>query len=253
MRYVSVGKVVAGSLAVLLLVSVCLVSFGAKQVIAVKASSLAGTANVTKADGTKETLKDTSGPIALPATIEMVGPKGSFWLSIPSALKGKHNTISWTMRQGETLRVSLVGSAKGIRFEYLKGTRKFYLDVNNRENILLVRSKTGTTSVIVLQNRVVIAQGGAARLTCPVNAFASVTMAPAQVSEVEFRYSPEDKYIQVVEILSQVGTVQVTRAGATVPVGPGVTVTQPIGIPVAERIAVPVLEPERIEQSPSTP
>ncbi len=253
MRYVSVGKVVAGSLAVLFLVSVCSVSFGAKEVIAARVISLAGTANVTKADGTKETLKDTSRPIALPATIEMVGPKGSFWISIPSVLEGKYNTISWTMRQGETVRVSLLGSAKGIRFEYLKGTRKFPLDVNNRENILLVRSKTGTTSVVVLQNRVVIAQGGAARLTCPMNAFASVGVAPAQVSEVEFRYSPEDKYIQVVEILCQVGTVQVTRAGATVPVGEGVTHTQPIGIPVAERVAVPVLEPERIEQSPRIP
>ena len=151
MRYTSVGGIAVIGLAVLLLLSVCSVSLPAKQVIVTKVTALKGTAKVTKPDGTSETLTDTSKPIALPATIEMLGAKGSFWISLSTApVVGKFNTVSWTMRQGETVRVSLLKGKKGVRFEYLKGARKLFLLVNNRENVLAVASVTGATSLVIL-------------------------------------------------------------------------------------------------------
>jgi hypothetical protein len=241
MRYVLVGRASVVGLALLLFLSFCSVSSGAEQVIAAKVTTLIGAVNVTKADGTTETLKDTSKPIVLPATIEMAGAKGSFWISLPSALAGKFNSVSWTMRQGETVQVSLLKTNRGVRFEYPKGTRKFFLDANNRENVLVVRAIAKTTSVVILQNKVIVPEKDSAILTCPLNTFASVTVLPGQVSEVEFNYSPKDEFIQVVGVVSQLGTV--------IP-GP---IEKPIGIPPVERLAIPVPAPEPIEQSPSQP
>jgi len=254
MRYVAIGRVAGVGMALLLFLSICSLSPGAKEVIAAKVMSLTGTANVTKADGTTEALKDTSKPIVLPAAIEMVGPKGSFWISLPSAITGKYNTVSWSLRKGEAVRVSVLKSNRGVKFEYLKGTRKFFLDVNNRENVLLVRSVKGVTSAVMLQNRVTIAEKSSAILTAPMNAYASVRVEPGQVSELEFSYSPVDRYIQFVQVLNQVGTVKVTRAGVTLPVlAGGPAVTEPIGIPSAEKLAFPVAPPEEIDQSPYQP
>jgi len=229
MRYVSVGRVASVGLALLFLLSVCSVSFGAKPVITAKLTALQGAVNVTKADGTTETLTDTSKPIVLPATIEMVGAKGSFRISLPSVLTGKYNTVRWTMRQGVTVRVSVLKADKGIKFEYLKGTPKFYLDVNNSENVLTVRSIMGKTRVIIMRNRVTVAEKGSALLTHPLNTFASITVVPGQVSEIEFSYSPDDKYVEILGAVTA-GIVQVTPPEA-----------------------IPVIPPEIIEESPYTP
>ncbi len=257
MRYVPIGRVAVVGSALLLLLSVCAVSFGAEEIVTARVVSLVGTATVTQADGTTATLSDTSKPIVLPATIEMTGPKGSFSISLkcslPSGLTDRFNTISWTMRQGESLRVSPLSSNRGVKIEYLKGTRKFFVDVNNRENLLGVKSITGGTTVVILQNRVTVPEKAAVLLTCPMNSYASVGLAPAQVSEVEFSFSPDDEFIQVVNILCQGGTLQVSRAGVTTPVTEGTTVTQPAEVPIAERLSIPVPTPETVEESPSSP
>jgi len=255
MQYATLGRAAAFGLALLLMASLWAVSAGAEEPIAIKVTALKGAVNVVKPDGTTESLEDTAKPIALPATIEMVGPKGSFWISLPSAVEGKFNTISWTLQQGETVKVSLLEGGKGIRFEYLKGTRKFCLDVNNRENVLLVRSVTGTTTVVVLQNTVAVPEKGIALLTFPMNSFASVTVLPAQVSELQFSYSPEDRYVEFMKIVSQAGTIQVTRAGVTQAVIAGApALVRPIAvIPPWDRLFVPRPEPEPVEQSPYRP
>ena len=225
MRYVSVRRVAAVGLALLFLLSVCSVSFGAKPVITANVVALKGAVKVTKADGTTETLTDTSRPILLPATIEMVGPKASFRISLPSVLTGKYNTVRWTLRLGETVRVSVLKADKGIKFEYLKGTPKFYLDVNNSENVLTVRSIIGKTRVIIMHNRVTVAEKGSALLTHPLNTFASITVVPGQISEIEFSYSPDDRYVEVLETTAHVTPIEV----------------------------IPVIPPENIEESPYTP
>jgi len=228
MRYVTVGRATAVGVALLLFLSVCSPALGAKRVIAAEVVTLRGTINVTKADGTTEVLKDRSKPIVLPATIEMVGAKGSFWISLPSRLTGKFNTLSWTMRKGETVRVSVLKSNRGVRFEYTKGTRTFFLDVNDKENVLLVRSVKGTTTFVLLQNKVTVLEEKSALLTCPMNAFALVTVLPGQVSEIEFDYSPEDQFIQVVRIE---GTFEASRRGRPLP-GPLPTPQDHLIIPV---------------------
>lgn len=215
MRHVSVGGASAFGFGLLVLLYTCSVCLCAEQVPTVKVTALEGTVKVTMPDGTAETLADTSKPIALPATIEMVGPKGSFWLSLPATLEHKYNTVSWTMRQGETVRVSLLKDNRGIRFEYLAGTRKLSLLVNNKENVMVISSVTGTTSVLVSQNRVTVPEKSSALLTTPMNVFSSITVKPGQVSELEFSYSA-------------------------------------VEVPPVE-LAIPVLEPETIEQSPYQP
>jgi len=250
MRDVPIGRAAVVGLALLLLLSGSSVCLPAKEVIVVKVTSLKGTANVTKPDGTVETLTDTSKPIALPATIEMAGLRGSFVISLPSEVTGKFNTVSWTQRQGETVKVSLLKNNKGVRFEYLKGTRKFFVDVVNRENVLLVRSISGTTSLVILQNKVIVPEKAAALLTCPMNTLASVIMASGQVSEVELDYSAKDRYIRVLHVLSEVGTVRLAQTGLAAAGGP---VVDPTSIPQAERLVIPVPSPEILEQSPFRP
>jgi hypothetical protein len=216
MRYASIGRAGVVGLALLFLLWVCPDGFAAEEEIVIKVTALEGTANVTKADGTTETLKDTSKVIALPATIEMMGPKGSFSISLPTSLTGKFNALSWTQRQGETLRISLLEHKKGVKLEYLKGERKLYVDVVNRENLLAVASVQGTTSLMLLQNRINIPEKSSVTITTPVNVFASVTLLPGQVSEIQFAYSA-------------------------------------IEVPFVEGLAVPVPEPETVEQSPFRP
>jgi hypothetical protein len=254
MRYVSVGRVAGAVLTLLFLLSVCPTSSGAEeQVITAKVIGLIGTVNVTKADGTTEALTDTSKPIMLPATIEMAGKKGTFWISLPSTITGKSNTLCWSMRSGETVRVSVLENGRGVRFEYPKGTRAFYLDATNRENVLLVRAMTGTTTVVVLQNKVTVPEKDVAILTCPMNTLASVTVVPGQASEIEFSYSAEDEFTEVVDIVSEAGTVRVVgtgkAAGQRMP-GP---VIDPTTIPPSERLVIPVPTPEVIEESPIFP
>jgi hypothetical protein len=247
MRYVAIGRAAALGLALLLSVSVCALSYGAKEVIAAKVITLQGTVKVTKADGTTETITDTTKPIVLPATIEMAGPKGAFCISVPAAVVGRYNTINWTLRDGEAVRVSLVKSQKGVKFEYIKGTRSFFVDVNNRENVLVVRAIKGKTSLVLLQNKFNIPEKDGAILTHPVNSFASMTVFPGQVSEVEFDYSAEKEYIQFVELVSQAGLVWVTETGWT---PPGGAVEEETGLPPSLRLTIPVPAPETFEQSP---
>jgi hypothetical protein len=217
MRYVPVGRALVVGFALLVFLTACSVPFCAEQVPALKITALKGTVKVTKPDGTTETLADTSKPIELPATIEMEGEKGSFWLSLPATLENKYNTVSWTLRQGEAVRVSLLKNNKGVRFEYLKGTRNIFVLVNNRENVIRVNSVTGQTSLVVSQNRFTVPEKSSALVTTPLNVFSSVTVRPGQVSELEFSYSAFEQPIEIV----------------------------PPGIPVTE--------PERIEQSPYRP
>lgn len=196
MRYVPIGRAPIIGLSLLLLVSVCFVSLAAEKaekVVSAKVISLKGTIKVTKADGTEETLADTTKPIALPATIEMEGEKGSFLISLPTAISGKFNTFSWLMKKGEAVRVSLLKNNKGIRFEYLKGERNIFLDVNNREDIMVVNSVTGVTSVMVLQKKTTIPEKASILVTMPKDKFASVTVKPGQVSELEFSYSAVER------------------------------------------------------------
>ncbi len=190
MRYISLRRAALSGFALLFSLWVCSVCVCAEQAIVIKVTSLKGAANVTKPDGTAETLTDTSKPIALPATIELAGAKGSFRISLPTVFTGKFNAISWTMRQGEMVRVSLLQNNKGVRFEYLKGTRKFYLNVNTAENLMEVVSVTGTTTVLIPQNTVTVREKDSALLTMPTNLYSSISVNPGQVSEVQFSYSP---------------------------------------------------------------
>jgi hypothetical protein len=295
---------VAGSVTLLFLLSFCSGSLCAEGAILVKLTglSLDGIATVTKADGTTETVKELSKPISLPATIEMTSGKGSFWISLPTEFRAQYNTVSWTMNRGETVRVSLLKAGTGVRVEYVKGARKMVLLLKNSENVVLVSSMTGETSVVISQNRVTVHEKSAALLTCPMGISASpidqargwggekvvdipgsapdilysahrlgtdrygrttlaggwplsVTLNPGGVAEVEFRFSPEDRYIDVVRIVTQEGSVEVTRAGRTVSAKAGAPpIEQPITVvPAPERLAVPFPEPETIEQSPYVP
>jgi len=216
MRYVPVGRATIIGFALLVFLSACPVALCEEEVPAVKITALKGTVIVTKPDGTTETLADTSKPIVLPATIEMVGEKASFWISLPATLEEKYNTVSWTMRQGEAVRVSLLKDNKGLRFEYLKGKQSIFVLVNNRDNTMVVNSVTGMTSLVVLQNRVIVPEKSRALFTTAQNVFSSVTVKPGQVSEVEFTYS----------VLEQ---------------------------PIIPEVGIPVFEPEKIEQSPFNP
>jgi len=254
MGHLRARKDVFVAAASLLLLSFFSVSLGAEEVMTANLITLLGSVKVTQADGTTVTLTDTSKPIVLPATIEMLGPKGSFSISFKcsaeSGLTDKFNTMRWTMRQGETVRISPLANNRGVKFEYVKGTRPFYLDVNNRENVLTVRSISGAVSVVLLQNKVSIPQSAAARITSPMNTFASVGVGPAQVSEIEFGYSAEDRFTQVLEIVSEAGTLQVAQAATTLPVVEGGVVTRPLAVPAPERFAIAVPSPETVEQSP---
>lgn len=189
---------------------------GTAEEILIKVTALQGEAKVTKADGTTETLTDTSKSIQVPATIEMLGPRGSFSVALPTTFSGKYDTISWTQLQGEIVRVVLLAGNKGVRFEYLKGTQKLYLNVLNRQNLLAVASVQGTTALSVLQNRISIPAASSVALTIPMNIFASVLMLPGQITEIQFAYVP-------------------------------------IEIPFVEELVIPVTEPETVEQSPFLP
>ncbi len=274
MRYPVIGRAATIGSLLLLLLSIGSLSFGAEEVIAVKVITLQGTVNVTKADRTTEALKDTSKPIVLPATIKMEGPKGSFSISLPSAIAGKFNTITWTLRDGEAVRLSLVSTKKGVKLEYLEGTRSFFTDVVNQENVLVVRALKGITSLIILQNKVNIPEKDAAIITHPVRSFASVMVFQGQVSEIEFSYSPKDVYakrtlpdplnpqvrdssysakdenIRFVAVTSVLGTVWISEGGKT-PLGG--SVVEPTGLPPSLRLTIPVPTPETFEQSPFTP
>jgi len=217
MRYVPVRRAALVGPALLFLLSVCVASLPAEEEeVTVKVTELVGAVKVTLPDGTTETLTDPSKPIALPATIEMLGAEGSFSISLPTALLGRFNTVGWTMKQGETVRVSLLKGKKGVRIEYLKGTRAFFLSVNNRENVLAVSSVTGATLLVIQQNTVTIPEKSSAMLTTALNVFSSVLMKPGQVSELEFSYSMIEE-------------------------------------PIVERLIIPIPEPETIEQSPYQP
>jgi hypothetical protein len=274
MRYAVIGRAATIGLALLLLSSICSLSFGAEQVIAAKVVTLMGTVNVTKADGTTEALKDTSKPIVLPATIKMAGPKASFCISLPSAMAGKFNTITWTLRDGEAMRLSVVSTKKGVKLEYLEGTRSFFADVINQENVLVVRALKGITSLIILQNKVNIPEKDAAIITHPVRSFASVIVFQGQVSEIEFSYSPKDEYvrrkpidplniqvrdssysakdenIRFVSVTSVLDTVWISETGK-MPLGG--SVVEPTGLPPSLRLTIPVPTPETFEQSDFMP
>lgn len=274
MRYAVIGRVTKVGLALLLLSSVCSLSFGAEQVIAAEVVTLIGTVNVTKADGTTEALTDMSKPIVLPATIKMAGPKGSFCISLPSAMDGKFNTITWTLRDGEAMRLSVVSTKKGVKLEYLEGTRSFFADVINQENVLVVRALKGLTSLIILQSKVNIPEKDAAIITHPVRSFASVMVFQGQISEIEFSYSAEDAYsrrklsdplnpqvrdssyaakdenVRFMIVTSVLGTVWISESGKT-PLGGAVM--EPTGLPPSLRLTIPVPTPETFEQSPFMP
>lgn len=274
MRYAVIGRVTKVGLALLLLSSVCSLSFGAEQVIAAEVVTLMGTVNVTKADGTTEALTDMSKPIVLPATIKMAGPKGSFCISLPSAMDGKFNTITWTLRDGEAMRLSVVSTKKGVKLEYLEGTRSFFADVINQENVLVVRALKGLTSLIILQSKVNIPEKDAAIITHPVRSFASVMVFQGQISEIEFSYSAEDAYsrrklsdplnpqvrdssyaakdenVRFMIVTSVLGTVWISESGKT-PLGGAVM--EPTGLPPSLRLTIPVPTPETFEQSPFMP
>lgn len=197
--------------------SVCLsAEEGADEEVLIKVTALQGEAKVTKPDGSTEILTDTSKPIAVPASIEMLGPRGSFSVSLPTTFAGRYDTITWTQQQGESVNVAVLAGNKGVRFDYLKGTRRFYLNVLNRQNLLAVATVQGTTALSVLQNRISIPADSSVALTVPMNIFASVLMMPGQITEIVFAYVP-------------------------------------IEIPFVEELVIPTIEPETVEQSPFRP